>query len=127
MIGDFKKLAHQALHAAEEKKGVHPIVLDLRKNSDVSDYMLIVTAESSAQMRAIADSIEDELKASGARLLRREGNPGSRWLAMDYGGLVVHILMPEAREFYRLEQMWEEARPVAHKPRAPKTKKAKRR
>jgi ribosome-associated protein len=127
MAIDFKKLAQAALHAAEEKKGLHPLVLDLRQSSDVADYMLIVTAESSAQMRAISDGIEDDLKSSGAHLLRREGKPGSRWLAIDYGGLVVHILMPDAREFYRLEQMWEEARPGASKARAHKTKKTKKR
>ena len=120
MIHDFKKWALLAVRAAEEKKALNPVMLDLRQASDIADYIGVFTAESSAQIRAIDEEIERTLKKAGARLLRRDGKATGRWLALDYGGLVIHILTPEAREFYRLEQLWEEARPVA-----PKTKKMK--
>src|SRR5216110_2603653 len=107
MTHDFRKVAQEAARAASEKKAIDVRVFDLRQQSDVADYMVLVGAESSAQMRAIESGVEEALGAQGLRPLRRDGAPRDRWLALDYGGMVLHVMLPDAREFYRLEQLWD--------------------
>ena len=109
---DFRKLALAAARAADDKKAVDVRILDLRQESDVADYMVIAGAESSAQMGALSESVEDRLRQEGMTALHKEGRPRNRWMALDYGGLVVHLLLAEAREFYRLEGLWEKAKIV---------------
>ena len=110
VIRDFRKLALTAASAADDKKAVDVLVMDIRKESDVADYMVIAGAESSAQMNAVSESVEEELAGKGLPALHKEGRFRGRWMVLDYGGLVVHILMTEAREFYRLEKLWEKAK-----------------
>ncbi len=110
---DYRQLAKAAAEAADDKKGEDVLILDIRKESDITDYVVIVGASSSAQMGALEKSIEESLHDRGSRVLHREGRPrGRRWIALDFGGLVVHIFLTEAREFYRLESLWEKAKPV---------------
>ena len=109
---NFRQLAKAAAHAADEKKAVDVVVLDIRKESDVADFVVIAGAESTAQMKAVQASITDVLEKLGLFPLRQEGRATARWLAMDYGGMVIHILMPHARLFYRLESLWEKAKSV---------------
>ena len=115
---DFRKLARAAALAADSKKAMDVIVLDIRKESDVADYMVIAEALSSAQMGALSDSVENALGKHGMKALHREGRPRDRWIALDYGGLVVHLLLTKARTFYRLESLWEKAKPVKWNERA---------
>jgi ribosome-associated protein len=110
---DFRKMGKEAANAASDKKAADIILLDIRKGSDVADYLLIAGAESSPQMRAIYEGIVARLQDLGIRLLRQDGHAGDRWVALDYGGLIVHILTTEARAFYRLEQMWENSKVIA--------------
>lgn len=117
MVGrDYRKMAQRAARAASEKKGLDILLLDIRKESDVADFMLIVGAESSNQMRAIEDSVEQNLREAGLVPLRRDGHAKDRWVAIDYGGFLLHILLPDAREFYRLEHMWENPKQIAWEP-----------
>ena len=110
---DFRKIGKEAALAASDKKAVNITFMDIRKGSDVADYMLIAGAESSPQMRAIYEGIVARLQDIGIRLLRQDGHAGDRWVALDYGGLIVHILTTEARAFYRLEQTWENAKVIS--------------
>jgi ribosome-associated protein len=112
VVRDFRRMAKSAAAAADDKKANHVVVLDVRKESDIADYLVIAGAESSAQMRAVSDAVIDRLHQNGARLTHREGHSHDRWIALDYGGLVVHILLAEARRFYRLDHLWEKARPI---------------
>lgn len=109
---DFRRYAKLAAEASHDKKARTVEILDIRKESDLADYIVIAEADSSAQMRALEVAIEEALRAVGLRALRREGRPNQRWMAIDYGGLLVHLMLPQAREFYRLEQMWEHAKEV---------------
>ena len=109
---DFRKLAKAAARAADDKKADHVLILDIRKESDVADYVVIAGAESSAQMKAVQASIHEVLERQGLRPIHQEGRATDRWMAIDYGGVVVHILVPRARNFYRLESLWEKAKPV---------------
>lgn len=110
---DFRTFSVAAARAAADKKAEGVVVLDVRRDSDVADFMVIAGAQSSAQMRAIHDHVASVLRALGMRVIRQEGRASDRWMALDYGGMVMHILLTEARAFYRLEHLWEKARPVA--------------
>lgn len=103
----------QAARAAAEKKAVDITVLDVRKGSDVTDYMVLAGAESSTQMRAIFEGVVATLQELGLHPLRQDGHSSDRWIALDYGGLVMHVMLPEARGFYRLEHLWDGSRRVA--------------
>jgi len=112
VVRDYRKIAREAAQAASDKKAVPIVLFDIRQESDVADFMLVAGAQSFAQMIAIEDHVETRLRESGVSPLHREGRAKDRWLALDYGGFVMHILLPEAREFYRLEQMWEHPKVV---------------
>ncbi len=109
---DFRKLAKAAAAAADDKKADDVVILDIRKESDIADYLVIAGARSSAQMRALDESVKEALEDLGVRVLHRDGRFQGRWIALDYGGLVVHVFLEEARQFYRLESLWEKAKPV---------------
>jgi len=109
---DFRTLAKAAAAAADDKKAEDVIVLDIRHESDVADYMVIAGAQSSTQLGALSETVEGALQKRGMRVLHREGRSCGRWVALDYGGLIVHLLLADAREFYRLENLLEKAKPV---------------
>src|SRR4051794_488454 len=109
----YRTLAVQAARAADDKKALDIIVLDIHASSDIADFVVIASAESAAQMNAVERGVEDAVRELGYRPLRRDGKPRDRWMAIDYGAVFVHVLLTEAREFYRLEQLWESAKKVA--------------
>jgi ribosome-associated protein len=109
---DFRKLAKAAAQAVDDKKAEDLLVLDVREESDIADYMVIAGAQSSTQLVALSEAVQDSLGKLGAKALHREGKSKDRWIALDYGGLVVHILLTPARAFYRLENLWEMAKPI---------------
>lgn len=99
------------VHGIQEKKGNDIVRLDLRNiNSAVADYFIICHAESSAQMRAIADSVEKEVyKACGQDPAHKEGFEHSEWILLDYIDIVVHIFRTDKRSFYNIEDLWGDA------------------
>src|SRR5437879_2683034 len=109
---DARKRAKVAAHAVEDKKAGDVVVLDIRKESDVADYVVIAGADSSAQMQAVRASVTEVLESYGLYPIHQEGQATGRWMALDYGGMIIHILLPQARRFYRLESLWEKAKPV---------------
>jgi ribosome-associated protein len=94
---------------ASDKKAVDIRVLDVREIVSYTDFFVICSGNSERQTRAVYDGIHDELKRDGVRPRRVEGEQQARWILMDYLDCVVHIFMPEARAYYRLEQLWGEA------------------
>ena len=101
-----------AMDAVDEKKGCDPVLLDLRGISGVTDYFLIVTGNSTTQVKAITDNLEEKLPAHGVAVLRVEGLPKADWVLLDCGDLVVHVMQEEARKFYKLEKLWGDAQVV---------------
>lgn len=108
------KLFKVILEAIAEKKGQNTISLDLRKIEEaVADFFVLTEVESSVQIKAIADAIEEDVKAAtGERPYHRE--VGQQWTLLDYVNIVVHILTPEQRKFYDLEGLWADAGRVEH-------------
>jgi len=89
------------------------LLLDIREISILADYFVIGSAVSKRQTKAMVNGIIEETKDSfDVKPLRVEGEPESGWVLMDYGGVVVHLFAPEARDYYDLEGFWEDARVV---------------
>lgn len=108
------ELAKIAATAADDKKATDIVLLDLTGESDVCDYFLICTANSAPQMDAVVDEVEEKVERNtGIKPLSREGRAGARWTLLDYGSVIVHVFLPEARDYYRLERLWGDAPRVA--------------
>lgn len=101
-----------AVKIVEEKKGRDAILLDLKGISMVTDYFLIVTGNSTTQVKAITDNLTEKLKELGVTVLRVEGLQEAKWVLVDCGDLVVHVMTPDQREFYNLERLWGDAQVV---------------
>jgi ribosome-associated protein len=98
-----------AVRAALDKRAEHVVVLDLQGLSGVADFFLLASARAPLHLETIADAIQTALKANGIRLRHREGTAASGWLLLDAGDVVVHLFLPETREFYALERLWGDA------------------
>ena len=97
--------------AIQEKKGEKIVSLDLRKIPEaISDYFIICEATSTTQIKAIADFVEETIKKQTGELpYHHEGYETMHWILIDYINIVVHIMQPDARKFYKLEEMWSDA------------------
>lgn len=106
-----KELLMIAATAADSKKAEDIVALQLEGISDIADYFLICTANNNPHMDSILEEIREKIfKNTGEKPFSSEGKAGMDWVLLDYGSLVVHIFKPEAREFYRLEQLWGDAK-----------------
>lgn len=103
-------LVERIAEIASDKKAIDIRILDVRGVVGYTDYFVICSGNTERQTKAIHDGIHQELKAEQGLLPRRvEGDREARWVLMDYLDAVIHIFTPQAREFYRLEQLWGEA------------------
>ncbi|ACU02257.1 MULTISPECIES: ribosome silencing factor [Pedobacter] len=109
-------LSEIAVHGIQEKKGNDIVRLDLRAlNSSVSDYFIICNADSATQVKAIADSVEEEIyKKTQTNPWRKEGLEHADWIILDYFDIVVHIFKTEKREFYGIEDLWGDAQSTSY-------------
>jgi ribosome-associated protein len=94
---------------ASDRKAIDIRVLDVRGMVGYTDFFVICTGNTERQTKAIHHAIHEDLKREGAIPRRVEGAREARWVLMDYLDAVVHIFTPDARSFYRLEQLWGEA------------------
>jgi len=101
--------AQLGARAALAKKAEALLVLDLQTLSSIADYFVICCGNSRTQIRSIVEAIEQSLKAEGVPVLHREGLPESGWMLLDYGDVIMHIFLPETRDFYALERLWGDA------------------
>ena len=105
LTGDIAKAARAAL----DKKATDVVVLDLRHTPAFTDFFLLCSGHNQRQVHAIADAIEEALKASKLRPSHVEGYDRAEWVLMDYFSFIVHIFTPRTREFYSLERLWGDA------------------
>lgn len=110
------KIFKAIIKAILDKKGENIISLDLRKIPEASaDFFIVCQASSTTQVRAICDNIEEEVKAKcGEAPYKHEGRTALQWVLIDYVNVVVHVMHPEARNFYKLEDMWSDAASQMH-------------
>ena len=105
LTGDVGK----AVRAALDKKAQDVVVLDLRHTPAFTDYFVLCTGLNVRQVKAIADAIEETLRAAKARPSHIEGYERAEWVLMDYFTFVVHIFTPQTRAFYALDRLWGDA------------------
>lgn len=103
---DSRKMAERVALAADDKKARDITLIEVEKVSTVADYFVVCTGTSTTQVKAIADSIEHALEQEGVAQPRIEGGREGRWILLDYGPVVVHVMLDEEREFYGLERLW---------------------
>jgi ribosome-associated protein len=108
LTGDVKL----AVAAALDKKALDVVALDLRKASAFTDFFLICTGANLRQVRAIADGVEEALRAKGVKPALTEGYNRGDWVLIDYFDFIVHIFSPQTREFYGLERLWGDAKRI---------------
>jgi ribosome-associated protein len=102
LAGDIAK----AVRAALEKKAADVVVLDLRHTPAFTDFFLLCSGQNARQVHAIADAVEETLKAAKRRPAHIEGYDRAEWILMDYFTFIVHIFTPQTRAFYSLERLW---------------------
>ena len=107
-----KEVALQVTKALDEKKGIDIKLLRIGDVSSLADYFVICTATSTTQIKALADACEKNLKEQGEPPHHVEGHRGGTWILQDYGDVVVHLFSEEAREFYDLDRLWQDATKV---------------
>ncbi len=110
------KIFKTIIAAIQDKKGENIISLDLKKiHEAAADFFIICEANNTTQLKAIADNIEYEVKHKcGEYPYKSEGKSTAQWLLIDYINVVVHIMHPESRKFYQLEEMWNDADTKMH-------------
>jgi ribosome-associated protein len=105
------KLFKTIIKSIQEKKGENIVSLDLRKiHEAVADFFIICEASNPQQIRAIGEFVEEEVKKNcGEQPYKHEGYQALQWVLIDYVNIVVHVMLPEPRKFYQLEEMWSDA------------------
>ena len=93
-----------------EKKSKDITVLEVEKITSITDFIIICTSNSSTQTKAIVDHIRSRLKELGSIPLNIEGYSNLSWVLMDYGNIIIHVFLPEFRNFYNLERLWGDAK-----------------
>lgn len=100
------ELKTAVVNALEEIKARDIVVLDVTKLTSLCDYMIVATADSVRQTKALARNIHDRIKAAGGSVIGIEGEQTGEWVLVDLADIVVHIMQPGVREYYNLEQLW---------------------
>ena len=108
-----KEMAIIAAKALDDKRGKEIAAIEVTDLTALADYFVISSGSSNTQINALCDSVEKAMKEqAGEDPLRREGYRDGTWVLLDYGSVVVHVFSPEAREFYSLERLWHDGKPV---------------
>jgi ribosome-associated protein len=106
-----RKISRIAVTALEDIKARDITVFDVRKLTTLYDSLVIATAESNRQVKALAHHVRDKLKEAGATILGVEGEETGEWVLVDAGEIIVHIMQPAVRAHYNLEELWSTGKP----------------
>ncbi len=103
-----KEIAIKAAEILHNKGAKNITVLDVSKMTVVTEAMVIASGRNALQARALSEDLEEQLEKTGISPIHKDGHPGSRWVVLDYGAVFVHIFLPQEREFYHLDKLWEQ-------------------
>ena len=108
-----KEVALAVTKALDEKKGKEIAAIEVTEQTTLADYFVIATGSSNTQINALSGSVEKAMKEQADEMpLRREGYRDGTWVLLDYGCICVHVFSQEAREFYSLERLWRDGKPL---------------
>lgn len=93
--------------ALYQKKAQNIVALDVSEMTVITDVMVIASGRSAIQVKTLADEVEERMSEVGVEPRRKEGQQDGRWIVLDYGDMLVHVFHMEEREFYRLDQLWD--------------------
>jgi len=113
---DARELALVAANAAADKKASDVIVLDVSEQLVITDCFVIASAPNERQVGAIVDNVEERMRATGTKPIRREGAREGRWVLLDFVDVVVHVQHAEERAFYGLERLWKDCPRIEFEP-----------
>lgn len=110
-MNETQQLIDAIVNGIQDKKGKRITIVDLTEiGNTICQYFIICQGNSPAQVEAIADSVEERARIeTDSRPITTDGKRHSEWIAMDYANIIVHIFLPESREFYDIEHLWEDA------------------
>jgi len=107
-----KEMTKIAFHALDEKKGEDIRILDISHVSTIADYFIIANGNSTSQVNALVDNIEEQMAKAGYDYRQREGQNTGAWVLLDYTDIIIHVFDKENRSFYNLERIWSDGREV---------------
>lgn len=107
-----KEMLPVIVSALDAKKGKNIVALDTADQTTLCEYFVLCTGTSSTQIRALAEAVEEAMDKAGEPPHHIEGHRGGEWTLLDYSCVVVHVFTEEARQFYNLERLWNDAKPV---------------
>ena len=113
-----RKLSKIAVTALEDIKARDITVFDVRKLTSLYDTLVIATAESNRQVKALAHHVRDKLKEAGASIVGVEGEDTGEWVLVDAGEIIVHVMQPAVRVHYNLEELWSTGKPARARTKA---------
>ena len=112
----LEALRNIVVDALEELKAQDLTVLDVRGMASFTDLMVVASGTSTRQVKALADKVIEKCRSAGVRPLGVEGEREAEWVLVDLGDIVVHVMLPQTRDFYNLEKLWAvDARGAAHR------------
>lgn len=115
---NIRKMEKAVVAALEDIKGRDIVVLKVAHLSPLFERMIIASADSTRQVKALADNVQEKLKALGAHVLSVEGEQTGEWVLVDLGAIVVHVMQPTIRQYYNLEELWNQPEVKPKRPRA---------
>ncbi|MGV8050380.1 MAG: ribosome silencing factor [Anaerolineaceae bacterium] len=107
-------LARKIVDILEDKIAENILLLDLKGISDFTDYFVLASGTSDRMLSSLSDVVAEKIKADGLGQAISEGTSASGWMVLDYGSVVVHLLSPEKREYYQLEELWNKGKIILH-------------
>ncbi len=111
---DTLELAYTIVDALEEKKGEDILILEMKDVSLLADYFVICSGTSPRMIDALSNAVIDVVKQSHQIKPRVEGSSHAGWILADYGDVILHLFSPDRREYYGLEELWQDGRVVVH-------------
>jgi ribosome-associated protein len=103
---DSETLKNQVIDALEDIKGNDIVCLDVTGQTDIADHMVVASGNTPRQVKALVNSVLEKVKPQGVQVLSVEGTDTSEWVLVDLADVIVHVMLPQVRDFYDLERLW---------------------
>lgn len=108
ILNEIEKKLSIITKACDDKNASDIVQLNISKHSAIADYFVIASGNSSTQVQAIADAVDDEMAKAGYEDMEKEGYKSGRWILLDFSDIIVHVFHKEERDYYNLERLWNE-------------------